>query len=416
MFKINLIAKIMIILAIICASGLYAGNSIFSVAGMPYQYLGNDVYSQGLGDASIGDGLRLVHGYSNPALVNTANTVNFYTALKSGYVRYNTENEGHFTDEALDFPFFSIVAPYRKHRFAFQFNSSQSGNVQNRLITGYSEASTTGDSTAYYEENLIDSYIYKLDLYYGYRFSQGWSIGFGPNIYIGHREQEYIQDNGFDSTGQANARYKSRYTFTNVGLTAGFLKQSATWSIGARYEMGRDFDTESEYFTIHSTEELEDDTYKLPHRFGLGFAKKWLGKFKFVSDVNYEIWDDFMGTDYHNAWKVGLGFGYEPKVRKNGFWKYVPLRVGVSYRELPFDYNNEKIYEQAASFGFSLPLHSKIDKIDIAVEYLIRGDESIHGIEDRSLMLNIGFSGFDIFKKVYRRTEPREIPIKEDIN
>jgi hypothetical protein len=413
MHRNSLLIALMIVFGIF---NLSAGNSIFSVKGMPYLYSGNDIYSQGMGDVGIGDGLRLVHGYSNPALINTAGTVNFYTGIKSGYVRYNTEDEGHFTDEALDFPFFSIVAPYRNHRFAFQFNSYKSGNVQNRVVINDGGEDGENSDDFYAEENLVDSYIYKLDLFYGYRLTNGWSLGAGPNVYIGHREQEYIQDGGFDNTGSFNARYKMKYQFTDVGFTAGLLKQSATWSLGAKYELGRELNATKEFLTIHSTEELSDDEYKLPHRFGAGFAKKWSGKFKLAADVNYEIWDDFLGTDYHNSWKVGLGFAYEPKLRKKGFWKYIPLRAGVSLRELPFDYNDEKIYEQTASVGFSLPLHSKIDKLDFAFEYMIRGDVDTHGVEDRSMMFLIGFSGFDIFKKVYKRTEPREIPIKEDLN
>ncbi len=389
---------------------LNAGNSIFSVSGLPYQYLGNDIYSQGMGDVGLGDGLRLSHGFGNPALINTANTVNFYTGLKMGYIKYNTENGDNYTDSALDFPFFSIVAPYNNHKFAFQFNSWRSGNFDNELEVEYT---LNDESMTYIEQNLFSSYIYKLDAYYGYRLSSGWSFALGPNVYIGHREQELIQDSG---SGVFNTKYKNKLSFTDVGFSTGILKQSNTWSLGANYQYGLEINAKKEFFSIHSSEDLDYVEFNLPHKFGFGVAKKWAGIFKVASDINYEVWDNFMGEDYHNSWKAGIGFAYEPKLGRKKIYKLIPIRTGFSIRELPFDYNDEKIYEKSMSVGFSLPLKSRIDKLDFAFEYLIRGDVDTHGIEDRSSMFMIGVSGFDIFRKVHTRTSPREIPVKEDLN
>lgn len=400
------------IIIIICLqiSMLTAGNSIFSVNGLPYQYSGNDIYSQGMGDVGLGDGLRLSHGFGNPALINTATTVNFYTGIKLGYIKYKAEDNSSYTDNALDFPFFSIVAPYNNHKVAFQFNSWRSGNFDNEIEGSYI---INGDTLTFKEQNLFSSYIYKLDAYYGYRFSEGWSFGLGPNVYIGHREQELIQDTG---SGVFNTRNKTKLSFTDMGFSAGILKQSSTWSLGANYEYGREIKAEKEFFTIHSNEELNDVEFNLPHKIGIGMAKKWAGNFKVASDFNYEIWDNFMGQEYHNAWKAGIGFAYEPKLGKNEFYKSIPVRTGFSLRELPFDYNNEKIYEKVATIGFSLPLKSRIDKLDFAFEYMIRGDIDSNGIEDRSSMFMVGVSGFDIFRKVHTRKSPRDIPEKEDLN
>ncbi len=410
MYKNKWYSTLLILIISLQASYLVAGNSIFSITGLPYQYSGNDIYSQGMGDVGIGDGLRLAHGFGNPALVNTANTVNFYTGVKLGYVKYNTDASSSYTDDAVDFPFFSIVVPYDKHKFAFQFNSWKSGNFENQIESTYI---IDGEEIDLIESNLFSSYIYKLDAYYGYRFTNGWSLALGPNVFIGHREQELIQDSG---NGVFNTKNKSKLSFTDMGFSLGVLKQGSNWSLGANYEYGRQIDADKEFFTIHSSEELEDVEINLPHKIGFGFAKKWAGIFKISSDFNYEVWDTFLGQDYHNSWKTGIGFAYEPKLGRKEFYEQIPIRTGFSLRELPFDYNNEKIYEKTATVGFSIPLKSRIDKLDFAFEYMIRGDVDTHGIEDRSSMFMIGVSGFDIFRKVYTRKEPREIPIKEALN
>lgn len=410
MIKKNWYYTLLIIVICLQVNGLVAGNSIFSITGLPYQYSGNDIYSQGMGDVGIGDGLRLAHGFGNPALISTANTVNFYTGVKLGYIKYNTDVNSSYTDDAVDFPFFSIVVPYNKHKFAFQFNSWKSGNFENEVEVNYI---IDGEESTLIEQNLFSSYIYKLDAYYGYRLLGGWSVALGPNIFIGHREQELIQDSG---SGVFNTKNKSKVSFTDIGFSTGLLKQGATWSLGANYEYGRKIDAEKEFFTIHSNQEMQDVEFNLPHKIAFGVAKKWAGIFKLAGDFNYEIWDNFMGEDYHNSWKAGIGFAYEPKLGRKEFYELIPIRTGFSLRELPFDYNNEKIYEKSATIGFSLPLKSRIDKLDFAFEYMIRGDVDTHGIEDRSSMFMIGVSGFDIFRKVYTRKEPREIPIKEDLN
>ena len=410
MIKRNWPYAVIIIVLWMQINHLSAGNSIFSISGLPYQYSGNDIYSQGMGDVGIGDGLRLSHGFGNPALINTANTVNFYTGIKMGYIKYKTDSGSSYTDDALDFPFFSIVVPYDKHKFAFQFNSWKSGNFDNELVKTYT---LSDEPVTLVERNLFSSYIYKLDAYYGYRLPAGWSIGIGPNVFIGHREKELIQDS---ESGVFNTKYKTKISFTNVGFSTGILKQGANWSFGANYEYGREIKAEKEFFSIHSSEEMNDVEFNLPHRIGIGAAKKWAGLFKIATDFNYEIWDSFMGEDYHNSWKAGIGFAYEPKLGRREFYKLIPVRTGFSLRELPFDYNNEKIYEKAVSIGFSLPLKSRIDKLDFAFEYMIRGDVDSNTLEDNSSMFMIGVSGFDIFRKVYTRTDPREIPVKEDLN
>lgn len=410
MIRINKNIITIVILFVLNIGVLTAGNSVFSLEGFPYQFSGNDIYGQGMGDVGIGDGLRLANGFSNPALVNTATTVNFYTSVKLGYIKYSVDGEDGYTDDALDFPFFSMVAPYNKHKFAFQFNSWKSGNFDNVLKF---PAVFDGEEITITEQNLISSYIYKLDFYYGYRLDYGFSFGLGPNVYIGHRERELIQDS---DSGFFNTRNKSKLSFTDVGFSAGGLYQGTTWSLGANYEYGREIKAEEEFKTIHSTEEIGEVKFNLPHKFGIGAAKKWSGLFKVASEFNYEIWDNFLGEEYHNSWKVGIGFAYEPKLGRKAFWKTIPVRTGFAFRELPFDSNDKKVYEKIGTVGFSIPLKSKIDKLDFAFEYLIRGNESDNGIEDRSSMFMVGISGFDIFRKVHVRKEPREIPLKEDLN
>ena len=115
-------------------------------------------------------------------------------------------------------------------------------------------------------------------------------------------------------------------------------------------------------------------------------------------------------TSDFNTYKAGFGLAYEPQSGYGKWYERIPLRLGGYYRELPFKKNNKKITEIAGTGGFSIPLKSYGKKLDIAVKILQRGDNSIHSVEDRSVMFTVGITGFDFFSKRKKKIEHRDIP------
>ena len=55
MIRINKNIITIVILFVLNIGVLTAGNSVFSLEGFPYQFSGNDIYGQGMGDVGIGD-------------------------------------------------------------------------------------------------------------------------------------------------------------------------------------------------------------------------------------------------------------------------------------------------------------------------------------------------------------------------
>jgi hypothetical protein len=106
-----------------------------------------------------------------------------------------------------------------------------------------------------------------------------------------------------------------------------------------------------------------------------------------------------------------LGVAYDPLSGYGEWYEQIPLRAGGYVRKLPFNsVNGEEIWEQSLSFGTSIPLRTPGKKIDLAAQYTDRGKISENQYRDKNLMFHIGITGFDIFKKRYKKIAPREIP------
>ncbi len=106
-----------------------------------------------------------------------------------GYTQYqsNFEGEKHsYRDDALDFPYFNISIPIKRHRLGIQFNSLASGLATNQR--------TLSDNSV--ETQTSDKYLYKADLIYSYSF-QEVNLGISANYYFGHDKRYYSQTGNY---------------------------------------------------------------------------------------------------------------------------------------------------------------------------------------------------------------------------
>ncbi|MFC1898624.1 hypothetical protein ACFLYJ_03525 [Candidatus Cloacimonadota bacterium] len=399
--------SVLLILTILCSALL--GNSVFSFDGMPVKYYGNDVYGLGMGDTGNSDLHRINPNFSNPSIAVSTNKVLFSTAASLGYTWYEDDLGNSFKDDGIFLPFFQVAIPILNHRFAFSFNSVSSGNLENERETEW--ATSSGDTLSYSETNRLSSNIYKGDLIYAYK-NPILNIGASINYYLGHRVRYWKMD--FADGNYTDTKYEIEKLFKNPGFTLGASKKIGGLSLSAAYSSAVDLDGDVELKYGHSpyadTLSLADDfLFQIPAKVSGGFTYKFLEKYKLSTEMHYEMWE---GTEQYdkNTLKIGAGFAYDPLSGYGSWYERIPLRFGGYMRELPFEKNNEKIIEQALTFGTSIILKSANKKIDLAVQYLTRGDVDANGLNDTSLMFTIGITGFDIFRKQIKKIEDREIP------
>ncbi len=405
--------KYKMILVFLLIAVLLAGNSIFSFDGMPLEYYGNDVYGVGMGGTGSADLFHINPNFHNPSLATTTNNVLFSTATSLGYMWYQDSNNNEFRDDGIYMPYFTMAIPIKNHRFAFSFNSIASGNIENAKELEFESFS---DTLQYSEINRLSTSLYKADMVYAYK-SSVVNVGVAMNYYLGHRIRYWKID--FEDDDYNDAKYEIEKIYKNPGFTVGLSKKIGKVSLGAAYSSRVKLEGSITYKYGHTpyadTLSLEDDfLFEVPAQVSGGITWKFMEKYKASLDGYYQMWQET--KDYSkNTLKLGLGFAYDPLSGYGSWFEKIPLRFGGYYRELPFDVNSEKIIEKAVTFGSSIPLKSPNKKIEFAVTYTTRGDVDKHGLSDESLMFSFGITGFDIFKKRYKRIEHREIP-KADEN
>ena len=393
-----------ILLLSLCSCALWAGNSIFSYEGFPLQNYGKDIYSLGMGDTGASDIFRINTGYANPAMNDRSKRTLFATGMVMGYTKYQSEYNGaktSFRDDSLDFPYFNVSVPIGKQRFGMQFNSHSSGLVTNQTTL----------SNGLVEQQSTNKYLYRADVIYG-TYYKNFNAGVSGNFYFGHDNYAFSQTSSSSSFNTSESLTKD---FKNIGFTIGVLESLKNMSFGAHASLPVTLKGKSVRGNIHVTEAAIDCEYDLPGQYNLSATIIPLKYIKIAADICYEPWSS-ISSDYRDTKKVGIGIAYEPdKDSHKTLIGSMPLRAGAYYRELAFnDKNGNTIDEMAVSCGLTLPLKSKVGRIDLGLQLLQRGKLSTNELSDTSLMFMLGFTGFDFMYKAKDNTAPREIPVKEE--
>jgi hypothetical protein len=383
---------------------LWAGNSIFSYDGYPVQYYGRDIYSLSMGDTGSSDVFRNNTAYANPAQSNIDNKTLFGTGMVFGYTGYKSKyngNENSFRDDSVDFPYFSISIPVKKHRFAFQFASYANGLVKNQTMI---------DSLTI-ESQEVDKYLYRADLVYSYRY-KNLNLGISGNYFLGHDNRKFVQSSS-ENTVPSSETLEQNYK--NPSISVGFVQRYNDHAFGSYATLPVTLKGERIWSSFHSSGEAENSSFDIPLTIGFGYTGLMLREFKVAADYTYEAFSE-TDANLRDGWKLGVGVAYEPNTARKRYWYHkIPLRAGYSRRALPFKVNGEYVDENAISAGFSLPLKGEVNRLDLGFMYQTRGSLDTHNIQDTSYMMLIGFTGFDIISKAIDRTAPREIPKAEEL-
>ncbi|MCB5264826.1 MAG: hypothetical protein PHT37_01425 [Candidatus Cloacimonetes bacterium] len=388
-------------LLMICAL-LWGGNSIFSYDGYPIRYYGKDIYSLGMGDTGASDLFRFNGGYGNPAQCSRSNKTIFGTGFIFGYTKYESEYNGaksSFRDDALDFPYFSVSVPFKRHRFGFQFSPFATGVVKNQFARA--------DSTIELQET--EKYIYHADLIYSYIF-RGLNVGLSGNFFFGHDYHTFEQVSA-DYTVPTTESLKS--SFKNSTITIGAIQTLKDQAFGLHATLPVTLEGETKRNSFHSSEPLVDYDYKLPLMLTASYTGMMIKELKLASDFSFERYSQ-TSDDLRDAWKLGVGVAYEPDLsRKKHWWQKVPLRAGYAYRQLSFPSAGEDVDENTISAGLSIPLKNEINRVDMAFQYQTRGSLETNHLQEKSYMMMFGFTGFDIITTAPDRKAPRDIPKAE---
>ncbi len=400
--------KIILTLIMIFAVTVVFANSIFSFYGMPVQTYGIDSYGLGMGETGFSDYFRVNSTYINPSVMVTASKITVSSSATFGFVWYE-DNTASFKDDMQFFPYFNFAVPFKNHKFGFSFNSILSGDFDTQQ-----ESFVIDDSTQYkYTEiHRIDANVYKTSLLYAFK-NKYLNIGVSGDIYLGHKIKYWKVD--FDTDYFNDATYEHEEDLKNLGFSVGIGKKIGNFSFGGFYKSSSELYGEviNRFRFTPGADTLADkqeNLFLVPKTFGAGITYK-----KSVYKLSLEtIYEDYKAddADYENTIKYSFGFAFEPILGYGTWINNIPVRLGISYKTLPFLVNDSKVEEKKYSLGFTIPLH-RGEKIDFTLSYSKRGNIDENKAQDTTLSFNIGINAFDIFSKRHRRIKPREIPEKE---
>lgn len=384
-----------------------SATSVFSFYGMPESFTGHDAIGMGMGDTGVGNTFRQNLSISNPSLM----TKNMYTVFSTAFSFGNSTSKGDagsFDGDQNMFPYFSMLLPYKQHRFAVNYSSVCNGIFASEL------AYTDPEGLAVTEVQSVDQSIFRTDQAYANK-NRILDFGAGIAYFFGHDITFSSKKFGTDSL--TTAKYEIENDYKAPAIFFGVSKTiQDKYSFGFSYLMPVTLKGDRTSKTIALTLSDGDAEFEMPAKYSLGAAYKINSFCDLAIDFDFEDWTTVNSLkNPEKAWRTAFGIEYAGNKETTNFFKKMAYRTGFSYRILPFKVNNNSVGEISGTFGLSLPIKNHDSRLDLALKIFKRGNTSDNSFEDSGFLITVGTLGFDIFSKPKDRRGHRDIPKPDKI-
>lgn len=384
--------------------GIYADNGSNS----PYSRYGVGLLSdQSLGVnrqmGGIGYGLRSNKYINilNPASFSEADTLTML--FEAGFSLQNVNfKEGSKRINAKNASFDYIAVEFRVCK-----NLGMSAGFLPYSTVGYSFSNTTNAGT---NEESINSYngsggIYQPFIGLGWKPFKGVSVGvMGSYIYGDITHEVGINfTNSTDRSRTYNVSMKS-YKLDFGAQYSTRLGQKHDLTVGAVYSLGHDLNAKAKITDITSSSSVTnniENSFKLPHTYGIGFAYGYKGEWKFGADYTLQQWSSssFFGIEKGvDRNKISIGAEYTPSRLSNNIFKMMSYRAGGYYAGPYTEIKGEKGCEEyGVSAGISLPFFNNNNRnshatLHISGQFIHLKPQAAGMITENYLRINLGIT------------------------
>jgi long-chain fatty acid transport protein len=231
--------------------------------------------------------------------------------------------------------------------------------------THLSNARTTGGHYGGYDRN-VDYWTMKLQTVYAKKFSNGWSLGFGPSIIYSQLRTDISTGDNVASQTKGNKEWDKSW---GAGFSLGVYKRWEKWAFGAGYtstQWTQGFDKYDDVF----------GPIDQPQNLQAGLSYEVVAGVKLLLDYKWIDWTsvDFFGD---NASKGGYGWSDSHILKTGVLWDVTAkttLRAGYSYGKSPM--GSEDVFanslfptpiEHHVSCGFT---HKITETLDFSMSYI----------------------------------------------
>ena len=384
--------------------GIYADNGSNS----PYSRYGVGLLSdQSLGVnrqmGGIGYGLRSNKYINilNPASFSEADTLTML--FEAGFSLQNVNfKEGSKRINAKNASFDYIAVEFRVCK-----NLGMSAGFLPYSTVGYSFSNTTNAGS---NEESVNSYngsggIYQPFIGLGWKPFKGVSVGImGSYIYGDITHEVGINfTNSTDRSRTYNVSMKS-YKLDFGAQYSTRLGQKHDLTVGAVYSLGHDLNAKAKITDITSSSSVTnniDNSFKLPHTYGIGFAYGYKGEWKFGADYTLQQWSSssFFGIEKGvDRNKISIGAEYTPSRLSNNIFKMMSYRAGGYYAGPYTEIKGEKGCEEyGVSAGISLPFFNNNNRnshatLHISGQFIHLKPQAAGMITENYLRINLGIT------------------------
>lgn len=384
--------------------GIYADNGSNS----PYSRYGVGLLSdQSLGVnrqmGGIGYGLRSNKYINilNPASFSEADTLTML--FEAGFSLQNVNfKEGSKRINAKNASFDYIAVEFRVCK-----NLGMSAGFLPYSTVGYSFSNTTNAGS---NEESVNSYngsggIYQPFIGLGWKPFKGVSVGIiGSYIYGDITHEVGINfTNSTDRSRTYNVSMKS-YKLDFGAQYSTRLGQKHDLTVGAVYSLGHDLNAKAKITDITSSSSVTnniENSFKLPHTYGIGFAYGYKGEWKFGADYTLQQWSSssFFGIEKGvDRNKISIGAEYTPTRLSNNIFKMMSYRAGGYYAGPYTEIKGEKGCEEyGVSAGISLPFFNNNNRnshatLHISGQFIHLKPQAAGMITENYLRINLGIT------------------------
>jgi hypothetical protein len=379
---------------------VFSGTSIFGLAPNSFGsvYMGVSTSAAGRGGFEIAYFDSLSVNNSNfaqwPFLTQT--TIN----LNAEYQRLSTEANTQTTSSyAGNFDGGYLAIPIMRNKFALGFGITpllrSEQTVSEIKNTGSTEVEETLKSTGNVSEGSFSV---------SYAFNENMAIAGVIAYNFGLIEDNLLLN--YNSVGYSDILLENRYKIYGKSFALHtFYKIQNNLFSGLRIKFPTTLTLKTEQNSLNANEYVvEDRTVEFPLNMSLGMAYLFENQYIAGVDFNYQSWKDGYKIDevkpegFDNSYRFSAGIEKMQSDRRFiSYGQRMYYRAGLYFGQLNLLSNNKNINEYGITLGLGFPILNPKNRIDLALQYGIRGSLDKNKATENLIKLNISITAGNLW-------------------
>jgi hypothetical protein len=217
-------------------------------------------------------------------------------------------------------------------------------------------------------------------IYFGNSFNifKGLSIGFNASYIVGPITQTEIAHSNESFSGyELQHKLTASSFYLDYGMQYSINNDNWLYTIGLIYGSSETLNTTDElefiYNGISTSLEQDDESLKLPEKFGIGISLKNGNNFRAGLDYEWGSWSsiNYSNSNFNtkNSNRYSIGVEYKPEEDRRGGWlNDLTYRLGANYKNSYLEIDNTQINSMAINLGLGIP-YETFGNINLSFEY-----------------------------------------------